>query len=239
MLTKEQLQHLKNELEQTKKDILNRFKDNDHFQLNSAFPYDSWGELSAYDNHPGDQATELYEREKDIALDLHEREHLRDIEHSLKAIENGTYGMCEVSGKEIPFERLEALPTATTLAEYSSQDVVSKDRPIEEETPFGQFEFDDDEEIRAPYDSEDSYQDVEKYGNSQTPQDMENPPLSYDDMTMNAEENIGNTESYENFIATDITGKEITVYQSRAHERYEEELDEEGIMTTFGDLHAD
>ncbi|PNB53385.1 hypothetical protein C1X64_33695, partial [Pseudomonas sp. GW456-E7] len=90
-----------------------------------------------------------------------------------------------------------------------------------------------------PYDSEDSYQDVEKYGNSQTPQDMENPPLSYDDMTMNAEENIGNTESYENFIATDITGKEITVYQSRAHERYEEELDEEGIMTTFGDLHAD
>ena len=51
------------------------------------------------------------------------------------------------------FERLEALPTATTLAEYSSQDVVSKDRPIEEETPFGQFEFDDDEEIRAPYDS--------------------------------------------------------------------------------------
>ncbi|MCY9405784.1 yteA family sporulation protein, partial [Bacillus spizizenii] len=25
----------------------------------------------------------------------------------------------------------------------------------------------------------------------------------------------------------------------RAHERYEEELDEEGIMTTFGDLHAD
>lgn len=55
MLTKEQLQHLKNELEQTKKDILNRFKDNDHFQLNSAFPYDSWGELSAYDNHPGDQ----------------------------------------------------------------------------------------------------------------------------------------------------------------------------------------
>lgn len=63
MLTKDQLQHLKMNWNK-RKDILNRFKDNDHFQLNSAFPYDSWGELSAYDNHPGDQATELYEREK-------------------------------------------------------------------------------------------------------------------------------------------------------------------------------
>ncbi|MCI4140263.1 yteA family sporulation protein, partial [Bacillus vallismortis] len=76
---------------------------------------------------PGDHATELYEREKDISLDLHVREHLRDIEHSLKAIENVTYGICEVSGKEIPYELLEALPTATTLAEYSSQDFISRD----------------------------------------------------------------------------------------------------------------
>ncbi|MCI3988202.1 yteA family sporulation protein, partial [Bacillus vallismortis] len=38
-LTKDQLQHLKHELEQTKDNILNRYKDNDHFQLNSAFQY--------------------------------------------------------------------------------------------------------------------------------------------------------------------------------------------------------
>ncbi|BBP91783.1 hypothetical protein BsIDN1_54010 [Bacillus safensis] len=29
-----------------------------------SFPYDSIGELSAYDNHPGDQGTELFERGK-------------------------------------------------------------------------------------------------------------------------------------------------------------------------------
>ncbi|MEW4021975.1 TraR/DksA C4-type zinc finger protein [Bacillus sp. YAF8] len=239
MLTNEQITHLKKELEEAKHDILSRFKENDQFQLTDEFPYQSSGELSSYDNHPGDQATELYEREKDLALLDHEREHLRDIDYSLRQIENGTYGICEVSGKEIPYDRLEALPTATTLAEYSSQDAVSKDRPIEEETPFGQFEFDDDESIRPPYDSEDSYQDVEEYGNSETPQDLEVPPLSYNDMTMNSEENIGYVEDYENFIATDITGKNISVYPSRDHEKYEQELDEEGIMTTFGDLHAD
>ncbi len=190
MLTNEQITHLKKELEEARDDILSRFKENDQFQLTYEFPYQSSGELSSYDNHPGDQATELYEREKDLALLDHEREHLRDIDYSLKQIENGTYGTCEVSGKDIPYDRLEALPTATTLAEYSSQDAVSKDRPIEEETPFGQFEFDDDESIRAAYDSEDAYQDVEEYGNSETPQDLEDPPLSYGDMTMNSEENM-------------------------------------------------
>ena len=86
---------------------------------------------------------------------------------------------------------------------------------IEEETPFGQFEFDDDESIRAAYDSEDAYQDVEEYGNSETPQDLEDPPLSYGDMTMNSEENIGYAEDYENFIATDITGKTFPCIQAK------------------------
>ena len=111
MLTNEQITHLKKELEEAKHDILSRFKENDQFQLTDEFPYQSSGELSSYDNHPGDQATELYEREKDLALLDHEREHLRDIDYSLKQIENGTYGICEVSGKEIPYDRLEALPT--------------------------------------------------------------------------------------------------------------------------------
>jgi RNA polymerase-binding transcription factor DksA len=34
-------------------------------------------------------------------------------------MENGTYGVCAVSGKAIPVERLEALPYATTRVEYA------------------------------------------------------------------------------------------------------------------------
>lgn len=36
-------------------------------------------------------------------------------------MENGTYGICTVSGKAIPVERLEALPYATTRVEYADQ----------------------------------------------------------------------------------------------------------------------
>lgn len=38
----------------------------------------------------------------------------RDVKDALKKIENGTYGLCEVCGKEIEPERLEANPAART-----------------------------------------------------------------------------------------------------------------------------
>ncbi|BCE16058.1 hypothetical protein RSC3_03414 [Bacillus paralicheniformis] len=133
MLTKEQLTKLENELKAGKEQIVSRFKENGHFGIDVTHPFNSTGDLSAYDNHPGDEGTELYEREKDLALFEHEREHLHDIEHALALIEKGTYGRCEVCGKDIPYERLSVLPTATTCSEHSSTVSVSKDRPIEEE----------------------------------------------------------------------------------------------------------
>jgi hypothetical protein len=48
---------------------------------------------------------------------------------------------------------------------------------------------------------------------------------------------VGYVEDYENFIGNNIVGKGIKVYPNDQHEIFEEALDEEGIMTTFGDLH--
>lgn len=45
---------------------------------------------------------------------------LTDIVHALQKMEAGTYGICEVSGKEIPLERLRANPEARTCIEYAS-----------------------------------------------------------------------------------------------------------------------
>jgi RNA polymerase-binding transcription factor DksA len=42
-----------------------------------------------------------------------------DIKIALDKIEKGTYGKCEVSGKDIPEERLDANPAARTLIEYA------------------------------------------------------------------------------------------------------------------------
>lgn len=45
---------------------------------------------------------------------------LVEVNHALQRMEAGTYGICEVSGKEIPIERLRANPEARTLVEYAS-----------------------------------------------------------------------------------------------------------------------
>src|SRR3954447_20996688 len=67
---------------------------------------------------------------------------------------------------------------------------------------------------------------------------LQSPPLSYNEMNIEHEENIGYVEDFENFVGDDIEGKNITVYPNNQHEKYEDSLDEEGIMTEFGDLPA-
>lgn len=58
------------------------------------------GELSMYDNHPADMGTELFEREKDIALNIHANSELEKVENALQAMQDGTYGICEVCQKK-------------------------------------------------------------------------------------------------------------------------------------------
>jgi DnaK suppressor protein len=69
-------------------------------------------ELSSLDQHPADVGSELFEREKDIAVIGVLETELTDIEVALDRIEAGSYGTCETCGREIPRERLEALPHA-------------------------------------------------------------------------------------------------------------------------------
>ena len=70
-------------------------------------------EHSGYGDHLADEATELFEREKAAGLEQTLREHLRQVDHALAKIEDGSYGTCESCGKPIARERLDALPEAT------------------------------------------------------------------------------------------------------------------------------
>jgi RNA polymerase-binding transcription factor DksA len=71
-------------------------------------------ELSNYDQHPADSATDTFEREKDLGiLDDLEAE-LAEIEAAIERIENGTYGIDEVTGAPIDPARLDAIPVART-----------------------------------------------------------------------------------------------------------------------------
>jgi YteA family regulatory protein len=239
MLTKQQLSTFRSRLLEEKKAIEERLITNDHFGKEQSHAHDSVGELSSVDNHPGDEGTELYEREKDIALNELAETGLKDINHALKAIENGTYGTCEVCGRDIPYERLEALPTATFCKEHSPDQFVSHQRPLEEGVlmpAFGKFDFDDRDAVM--YDAEDSWQDVARFGTSETPSDLGKNVDHYNDVYVESEENVGYVEDLENFAAVDIYGKEVTIYPNMQHEQFEKILDEEGIMSNIGDLPA-
>lgn len=56
--------------------------------------------------------TSTFERERDLSLSENVKDLLGQVEYALKKMEEGTYGICEMCGKPIPYERLEALPYA-------------------------------------------------------------------------------------------------------------------------------
>jgi DnaK suppressor protein len=64
------------------------------------------GELSDV----ADLATDNYDRELNIGLASNEQQLLNDIDVALKRIEEGTYGVCEIYGTQIPKKRLLAMP---------------------------------------------------------------------------------------------------------------------------------
>jgi len=77
-----------------------------------AYTQDSEGH-GDYGDNPADQATEVFEQEKDLALVDALTARSEQVAHALRRMDEGTYGICEVCGQPIPIERLEALPSAT------------------------------------------------------------------------------------------------------------------------------
>jgi RNA polymerase-binding protein DksA len=68
--------------------------------------------LSSF-NKASEAASEQSETERQQSLVQRLNKQLAEVEHSLKKIANGTYGICDDCGQAIPEERLEALPTAS------------------------------------------------------------------------------------------------------------------------------
>lgn len=137
---------------------------------------DSIQELSAYDNHPADLGTETFERGKDLALRFHMDENYQQTTDALGRIRDGSYGRCKFCGRDIGHERLEALP-ATPFCFDCREKVEEIDpphaRPIEEKVlfpPFGRTFLDGTDNVAT--DGEDIWQDVARYGTSETPSDL-------------------------------------------------------------------
>lgn len=239
MLTAAQQEQFRLTLEKQKQELLSHLAENDHYDLESEAHQQTVSELSNYDNHPGDTATELYEREKDIALNEHAEEELYDINHALQRIKQGVYGSCEACGTDIPLDRLEALPTTSFCLLHSQDKFEHEQRPVEEEVlQPGMIRESDEAANTNFYDSEDSWQDVARYGTSETPSDFSGQDIdNYSDTYINSDEPLNYVEEYENFTGVDMYGNEVKVYPNAAHEEYEEDLDEAGMMSVAGEIH--
>jgi RNA polymerase-binding protein DksA len=76
---------------------------------------DELGELGGRgpDNHLGDMATVTFDRELDEGLGEGAQQTLAQIDRALARLDEGSFGVCEQCGKEIPEERLRARPWAT------------------------------------------------------------------------------------------------------------------------------
>lgn len=162
-MTDEQLKQLKDQLMEQKNSLEDRVEHTEEFDTS---------ELSNYDNHPADNATDLFDQERGMALNRFKEDELDDTNAALEAIENGTYGKCTVCGTEIPFERLEALPTALTCIDHAQQDIDMTSRPPEEDVLQGSTGQPVEKEDSRLRDYTDTFQDVEDFGSSDGPQDQ-------------------------------------------------------------------
>jgi DnaK suppressor protein len=69
---------------------------------------------------PADHASETFEREKDVSILEQLERDLAEIEAALQRLDDGSYGVDEVTGDPIAAERLEAYPVARTNVDTQS-----------------------------------------------------------------------------------------------------------------------
>ena len=70
-------------------------------------------ESKGYSQHSADEGTDDFVKQINLEVTNKEFGLLRQIDRALEKIEEGTYGVCDISGEEIPLKRLEAIPYAT------------------------------------------------------------------------------------------------------------------------------
>ena len=72
------------------------------------------------DDDTVDLASSLMDKEMDMGVEEEIEETLSSIEHAFQKIDDGTYGICDVSGAPIPKGRLELLPWSALTAQMQA-----------------------------------------------------------------------------------------------------------------------
>ena len=78
-------------------------------------------EASAFGMHSADAGSDAYDKDFALSLLSQEQDALYEIDEALRRVDLGTYGVCEMSGKQISHLRLEALPFARCTVECQAE----------------------------------------------------------------------------------------------------------------------
>ena len=115
MLSKEELAYFEKRLGQLKEETIQMA------EASQPLAFEDEGELTSYDNHFADSATQLEEREKQRVLHETANNLLEEVNEALERINTGSYGICVDTGEPISYERLKALPYAKRTVEAQEE----------------------------------------------------------------------------------------------------------------------
>jgi RNA polymerase-binding protein DksA len=148
-LTAEELAHFRELLLAKRADLLGDVNSMEDEALQKS-KLSAAGDLSTMPIHMADIGTANYDQEFALGLLDSERKLLREINDALQRIADGTYGICEGTGKPIAKARLEANPWARYCVEYArmvEQGLVKEGEPYTEGNEEQPEDILDEEEI--------------------------------------------------------------------------------------------
>ena len=110
--SKKKLEFFKKHIEAKLKNLTDDLDDS-RDSLESSTGSDSLAQESVYSVHMADAGTDSYEREKGYHLINRKTDYIKALTKALERIEDGTFGVCIITGELIPEERMLEVPNAT------------------------------------------------------------------------------------------------------------------------------
>tara|TARA_B100001248_G_scaffold65769_1_gene46014 strand:- start:334 stop:723 length:390 start_codon:yes stop_codon:yes gene_type:complete len=119
--SKKKLAFFKKHIEAKLKNLTDDLDDS-RDSLESNTGSDSLAQESVYSVHMADAGTDSYEREKGYHFINRKTDYIKALTTALERIEDGTFGVCVITGELIPEERMLEVPNATKSVEAKEQE---------------------------------------------------------------------------------------------------------------------
>ena len=119
--SKKKLAFFKKHIEAKLKNLTDDLDDS-RDSLESNTGSDSLAQESVYSLHMADAGTDSYEREKGYHFINRKTDYIKALTTALERIEDGTFGVCVITGELIPEERMLEVPNATKSVDAKEQE---------------------------------------------------------------------------------------------------------------------